>query len=115
MIAQINDVQLHSTIQPVSLEDLRPVALQPVFIRETEESTTTPFASLFDAAMNVVADTNRMQLEADQLQIDLATGRIDDILAVQMASDRAFTALNFTIQITNRVIESYREIMRMQM
>ena len=78
-------------------------------------SPASVFSTFFDAAMGVVNDTNFMQLEADQLQLDLATGRIDDILAVQLAQDRAFTALNFTVQITNRVIESYREIMRMQM
>ena len=74
----------------------------------------SPFSAFFNAAMGMVNDTNRMQIELMQAQFDFATGRLDDILAVQMAMDRASNALTFTTQITNRIIESYREIMRMQ-
>jgi len=72
------------------------------------------FESVFQAAMKVVDETNKLQFEADKLQIDLAAGRTDNILDVVLAQDRAYTALNFTVQITNKIIESYREIMRMQ-
>jgi flagellar hook-basal body complex protein FliE len=33
---------------------------------------------------------------------------------VLMAQDRAYSSLNFTVQVTNKIIESYREIIRMQ-
>jgi len=79
-----------------------------------DESEFNPFAAMFNAAMDVLDDTNRMVANAQQYQLDFATGRVDDILAVQMAMDRANNAINFTSQITNRVIEAYREIMRMQ-
>lgn len=79
-----------------------------------QEETATPFSSFFNAALNVAHDTNTMVADFQQLQLDFATGRIDDILAVQMAQDRANNAINFTSQITSRIIESYREIMRMQ-
>ena len=103
----IAELMMAPPIQPVS------VINPPQNINGINEASS-PFSSFFDAAMNVVRDTNVMQLEADQLQMDFATGRIDDILAVQLSQDRAMNALNFTVQITNRVIEAYREIMRMQ-
>jgi len=78
------------------------------------ESPESPFSAFFDAAMNVMNDTNLMQHQADEMQLAFATGRTDDLLAVQMAMDRAFNSLNFTVQVTNRTIEAYREIMRMQ-
>ena len=78
------------------------------------DSPDSPFTAFFNAAMNVVADTNNMQHAATDMQFAFATGRTDDILAVQLAQDRAMNSLNFTVQITNRVIEAYREIMRMQ-
>lgn len=94
-------------------------AIQPFppdlqLIRHTEDEVENPFSSFFNAALSVVNDTNTMMAEAEQMQLDFATGRLDDIIAVQMAFDRAGNALNFTSQITNRIIESYREIMRMQ-
>jgi len=79
-----------------------------------QEEVANPFSGLFAAAVGILEDTNSMIGQAEQLQLDFATGRIDDILSVQMAQGRAQDALNFTMQITNRIIESYREIMRMQ-
>jgi len=102
---------IDTTIAPSQLQAFsEPLQLMP---QQTEE-TRNPFSAFFDAAMGMMHDTNRMQLETRQLQFDFATGRMDDILAVQMSMDRASNALQFTTQITNRIIESYREIMRMQ-
>lgn len=73
------------------------------------------FESFFDAAMKTVEETNKNQLESEQLYIDLATGKTDDILAVVLAQEKATASLNFTTQITTKVIDAYREIMRMQL
>ena len=73
------------------------------------------FDSAFDAALEVLNETNRFQLNADALQLDLAAGRTDNILSVLLAQERAYSSLNFTVQVTNKIIESYREIMRMQL
>ncbi|MCL2840820.1 MAG: flagellar hook-basal body complex protein FliE [Defluviitaleaceae bacterium] len=107
IVTSIIDTQTQAAqIQPFS-DQLRQI-IQP------ENESSSPFAAFFDAAMGMVSDTNAMQLNAQQMQFDFATGRLDDILAVQMAMDRASNAMTFTTQVTNRVIEAYREIMRMQ-
>ena len=72
------------------------------------------FASIYQAALDILQETNRYQHEADQAQLALATGKTDDILSVMLAQERAYSSLNFTVQVTNKIIESYREIMRMQ-
>lgn len=94
-------------------------AIQPFspnlhLMRMPQDEPENPFSSFFNAALNMIEDANEMNAQAEQMQLDFATGRIDDILAVQLAMDRAGNALNFTAQVTSRVIESYREIMRMQ-
>jgi flagellar hook-basal body complex protein FliE len=88
--------------------------LQKARINDVAEESQSPFAAFFNAALNMLGDTNQMIAHQEQMQLDYATGRIDDLLAVQLSMDRASNALNFTVQVTNRVIESYREIMRMQ-
>ncbi|MCL2217555.1 MAG: flagellar hook-basal body complex protein FliE [Defluviitaleaceae bacterium] len=93
---------------------IQPFSDRLQLIDQPAQEPHSPFGAFFDAAMGMVNDTNRMQLEARQFQFDFATGRLDDILAVQMAMDRASNALTFTTQVTNRIIEAYREIMRMQ-
>ena len=100
--------------------NLQPIPVQPFSnelarIVTPESNEQSPFSAFFSAALNMLNDTNQMQTEAYQAQLDFATGRLDDILAVQLAMDRASNALNFSTQVTNRIIESYREIMRMQL
>ena len=72
------------------------------------------FDAFFNAYLNMVDETNTLQIEADQLQIDYAVGKTDDMLAVTLAQEKAFASLNFTVQVTNKLIDAYREIMRMQ-
>ena len=105
--ALVDSIPRAAEIQPFS-ENLQ------LLNRLQNENVENPFSAFFTAALSVVDDTNSMVATAEQMQLDFATGRIDDILAVQMAMDRASNALNFTSQVTNRIIESYREIMRMQ-
>lgn len=75
----------------------------------------TGFESFFDAAMGLFNETNVYQLDAEQMQIDYVTGKTDDIIALNMAQNRAANALQFTTQVTSKVLSAYQEIMRMQM
>lgn len=44
----------------------------------------------------------------------LATGSIDDIHSAMIAAEKADLTLQFTIQIRNKIIDAYNEIMHMQ-
>ena len=98
----------------VSAIPIQPFSDQLQLTSHPAAEPSSPFSAFFDAAIGMINDTNQMQLDARQLQFDFATGRLDDILAVQMGMDRASNALTFTTQVTNRIIEAYREIMRTQ-
>jgi flagellar hook-basal body complex protein FliE len=80
-------------------------------INYTEKSL---FDDFFSAALKVYEQTNSSIIQSEQLYVDLATGKTDDVLAVILAQEKAQASLNFTIQVTGRVIEAYREIMRIQ-
>lgn len=71
-----------------------------------------PFEKFFDEAMNLLSATNDLQLEAQAEQIDFITGKSDDIISLTMANARASSAIQFTSQITNKVLTAYQEIMR---
>ena len=72
------------------------------------------FESFFDAAMKVYGETNESVLQSEKLYVDLATGKTDDVLSVILAQEKATASLNFTVQVTSRIIEAYREIIRLQ-
>ncbi len=85
-------------------------------LQETQKkSSGEGFTSFFDASVNMLNQTNDYQTEAKQLQLDFASGKTDDILAVTLAQEKAMTALNFTVQVTNKFLDAYNEIMRIQL
>ena len=98
-----------SAIHGITIDNVQSlINTQPV------ETDRNAFELFFNAAVNLVNETNAHQRTADQLQLDFATGRTEDMLAVMMAQERAHASLNFTLQVTSRIVEAYREIMRMQ-
>lgn len=57
---------------------------------------------------------NQQQIEADRLNRQLALGQVENLHDVLIASEKAGLSLQLVIQIRNRVVEAYQEIMRMQ-
>ena len=57
---------------------------------------------------------NALQLQSDERTAALAAGRVNDISEVMVAAQKADIALNLTLQLRNRALSAYQEIMRMQ-
>lgn len=51
--------------------------------------------------------------EADRMAEGLVTGQVDDISQVMIASEKARLAIELAVQLRNKAIEAYQEIMRM--
>jgi len=79
-----------------------------------ETENTQSFESLFSAYMDMVNSAGRLEAQAQNLQIEYALGNHDDMLAVILAQEAAYTSLHFTVQVTTRIVQAYQEIIRMQ-
>jgi len=99
-----------------SLNNLNEISFQTIQtnaqLNKPEKTSKSAFEGFFDAAVKLLDETSMLQIEDERLQIDYAAGRTDDILAVMLAQQKAYSSLNFTVQVTNKIIEAYREIMR---
>ncbi len=73
---------------------------------------TDPFSKFFNEAVNLYESTNTIQKDVEQKQIDFITGKSDDMIALSMAQSRASSAIQFTSQVTNKILTAYQEIMR---
>ena len=62
-----------------------------------------------------VADTNAQQIQADQAVHKLATGQSDSIHETMLAMAKADLSFRVFVEVQSKVIESYQEVMRMQM
>ena len=60
-----------------------------------------------------VEDVNSMQNEASDRIEKLATGEIKDVHEVMIAVEEASTAMEFMLEIRNKIVEAYQEVMRM--
>lgn len=78
---------------------------------ETGESGGTSFKQMVKDA---IGEVNSIQNQSDQLAEKLATGEIEDVHQAMIAMQKAKLALDLTIQVRNKVIEAYQEVMRMQ-
>ena len=80
-------------------------------LSQSAEKAAGSFQKFFSQAINNVQD---LQSKADGLTKSLATGEINDIHQVMIAAEKASLALQFTVQVRNKVIDAYQEVMRMQ-
>ena len=83
----------------------------PAAPRAAGGETAKPFADLLKDAVDQV---NRLQSQADSLADQLASGKLDNVHQVMVAMEKASLALQLTIQVRNKVIEAYQEMMRTQ-
>ena len=74
-----------------------------------------PAATSFGEALTQAIDrVNGLQAEADQQAQAVATGEAQDLHTAMIAMERAEIALQATVQITQKAIDAYKEISRMQ-
>ncbi|MBD3292908.1 MAG: flagellar hook-basal body complex protein FliE [Armatimonadia bacterium] len=69
------------------------------------------FADILREALDRVNET---QQQADVALQDVATGRADDLHEAIIALEKADLTLRLTAQVTQRAVEAYKEISRMQ-
>ncbi len=70
-----------------------------------------PFSELIRGFVN---DTNQQQSAADDTVRQLVAGETDSLHDVVLTASRADLAFRLVMEIRNRLIASYQEIMRMQ-
>lgn len=58
-------------------------------------------------------EVNELQLNSERLDNQLAAGTLENIHEATIAAEKAALTLDLTIQIRNKVVEAYQEIMRM--
>lgn len=59
-------------------------------------------------------EVNNLQIEADKAIEDFATGQTKNVHETMIALNKADTAFKMTMQVKNKIVEAYQEIIRMQ-
>ena len=72
------------------------------------------FASFFDSAIKSLNETNAYISDAEDEEIRLALGETENTHDLTIALQKASTALQYTVAVRDKFLESYRTIMNMQ-
>ncbi len=72
---------------------------------------TGSFAALLQGALTEVND---YQLAAEEAARLLAAGLLTDVHQATIAAEKAELSLQLTLEVRNKLVEAYQEIMRMQ-
>ena len=70
--------------------------------------------SFADSLKEAVNQVNTAQKESDHKMQELATGKTQNIHETMIAAEKADIALRMMVQVRNKMIEAYQEIMKMQ-
>ena len=62
-----------------------------------------------------ITNVNDLQKTADEKALGFTTGQVQDIHEVMTAAEEASIALQLLMEIRNKVVDAYRELMRIQM
>ncbi len=100
-------------VEALAMTPVRPVHMSAEsHLGETQPAEATK--GFADYLKDALQETNRLQLDSDRWNAALAAGQVDDVSQVVIASQKADIALQLTLQIRNRAVSAYQEIMRMQ-
>lgn len=77
---------------------------------EEDQGTKTSF---IDHLKSAVDEVNQNQIGADKKATDLANGKDTNIHETMLAASQAELSFNLMVQVRNKALEAYQEIMRM--
>lgn len=104
-----------NSITPLtSMESIAPIA--SLFEEGKEQAqgsgVVNGFGSIFQSAVNAVKESDA---EKTQMQYLQATGQLDNPVALNMASTKYELSVSLLVQLRNRAVEAYNEIMRISL
>lgn len=83
---------------------------ESVKVMPTSAEAQQSFGSFLKTA---IADTNEAQVQSDVMTQKLIMGENVELHEVMIAAQKAAISLNATMEIRNKVVEAYQEIIRM--
>jgi flagellar hook-basal body complex protein FliE len=79
----------------------------------TNDSNTSK-QSFADALKQSIEQINQSQIESDKMTNALATGKNVELHDVMITAQKASVTVSLAVEVRNKAIEAYQEMMRMQ-
>ncbi|PPK66476.1 flagellar hook-basal body complex protein FliE [Actinokineospora auranticolor] len=103
-----------SPISAVTSAIAPPAVAEPIAIGDTSAATSASGLSFGSIIGSALENTEKVQDRASQLAIKAATGNEIDVHNYLAAATEANLTTQLTVQVRNKAIEAFNEIMRLQ-
>ncbi|MDR0904981.1 MAG: flagellar hook-basal body complex protein FliE [Oscillospiraceae bacterium] len=100
-------------IDPLSSNIINLLSTPPVSTKQSEQENALAggFGDIFKEAFNTASETDT----ADKVSaLELISGQSDDMSGMLLDAQKAEISLNLAIQIRNKVLDAYNDLIRMQ-
>lgn len=108
-----------------SIPPVNPVLLNSLNPTQGIEQKSPAFAVMGNGAAKVGSDFSQfltdalkqvdaLQKNAEVASVGVATGQIQDLHTAMVALEKASLSLSMTVEVRNKVLDAYHEIVRMQ-
>lgn len=81
---------------------------------QLEQTQTNPKKGFMTFLEESVNDVNQQNKIADKMAADIATGKSENLHETMLAVSHAELSLKMMVQVRNKVLEAYQDVMRMQ-
>ena len=92
------------------LPSIKSIPSVPGSNSDVQESGKADFGQVLNQALDNV---NQIQKNADDTTNQFMAGKLDNMHTMMIEGQKADLALQFTLQVRNKVLDAYNEIMRM--
>ena len=96
---------------------IEPLQLMPVkasFVDTIGNQQQVETKSFGEFLSDSLKEVNTLKKQSEVANMKLAAGQVEDISEVVIAGEKASIAVQITMQVRNKMVEAYQEIMRMQ-
>lgn len=106
-----------SSISALGLDQtsgISPSTLTGALVQEDKQAEGTMFDAFLNTAIDNINTTNSYLSDAENEEIKFALGETENTHDLAIALHKAYTALQYTVAIRDKLLESYNQIMQMQ-
>jgi len=79
------------------------------------KATPTGGEQFADVLKKSISETNTIQVDSEKAMADIATGQVKDLHQAAIAIDKAENSMKLMLEVRNKALNAYKEILRTQM
>lgn len=105
---------MRMAISAIDNTNLQNILLENSKLSKVTTDNGTAFENLLSSAVDMYKEADTLQNAAEESEINFALGYATSTHDLAVAQQKANISLQYTVKVTNKVLEAYRELMNMQ-